>query len=59
MSPIGAQKPWCTYINKFGAGKKMWSTYVYKFGAGRKSGGARATAATASLASLPIVYLEF
>ena len=39
-------------MNKFGAGQKKWSIYIYKFGRGRKSGGARATVATASLAPL-------
>ena len=51
MAPIGAQKQCCTY--NVSGGAEVWSTYMYlSSGRGRKSGGARATGATPSLAPL-------
>ena len=48
-------------LNKFWAGQTKWSTFMYIIsGRGRKSGVARATEATASLAplSIDIYYIQ-
>ena len=53
-------------LDKFGVGQKcvrdraeVWNTYMYlSLGRGRKSGGARATGATPSLASLKMLQIK-